>query len=219
VARDPGQRGLFKGCCAGLVIGGLLLAAGGFLLIRALSQPQLGAAPKGPSHGATPSAIAVAVAAQVAVSLTAAPHATFTLSEQDLTTLATAENPEPVKFREPQARIRGGHLLIAARSTLGPFETTTIATVSLHIGEAADGSPLITATVDEVDLGQLTLPDWARSTFDPRGNGALSLNELLADPAFKPARKSLDCLRVTDGGLVLGFHRPGTAADASVCGS
>ena len=217
--RRGGELGLLKGCCAGLVTGGLLLAVAAYLLIRALSQPDVGAAPRGPAHGATPSAIATTLAAQAAASLVTSPHATVTLSEQDLTVLATAENPEPEKFREPQARIRDGRLVVSAASSLGPFDTTTTVTLSVAMTRSSDGIPGATATVLEVDLGRLSLPDWARATFDPRGNGTISLDQFLSDPALKVARQDLDCVRLADSGLVLSFHRPGVAADPTACGS
>ena len=95
------QRGIVRGCCLGLLV--LLILVGGsvFLADRALAAPVLGAPPAGPSHGATETAIAIALGKEMARELLVAPHGVVVLSEQDLTVLAVANNPHPNEYREP----------------------------------------------------------------------------------------------------------------------
>src|ERR1039458_6380659 len=62
--RRAGERGLFRGCCAGLLL--LVVAAlARVLLIRLPSAPNLGAPPAGPDDGGSPGAIAAALGGEV----------------------------------------------------------------------------------------------------------------------------------------------------------
>lgn len=218
MGRRETEKGVARGCCLGLALALLPVVAVVLLLSRALASPDLGAPPMGPGHGGTPEAIAAVMVAKVGLDLVAAPHATFTLSESDLTVITAAKNPDPDRYHEIHARIRGGLVVIDAATGLGPFGTVTTARLSVAVVSGGQG-PRVTAQVEEVDLGQLTLPQWAWSNFDSRGAAAFNLDGFLGDPAAKVLRATIDCVRPVPGGLVLGFHRPGIAADPGACGS
>ena len=54
------QAGLVRGCCLLVVLLVVVLGTGAFFADRALAAPSLGASPRGPAHGESEPAIAVA---------------------------------------------------------------------------------------------------------------------------------------------------------------
>lgn len=189
--------------------------AGGFVLVRAVSRPDLGPGPAGARHGGTPEAIATALAGDLVRALVSQAHAVTILTERDLTVIARARNPNPSRFHDPEARVRDGQVVIDASSSLGPFDVVTVARSRLSLSPAGD----ISADVGSVEVGTLPVPDWARGTLDPWSPRALPLDRLLdTNPVLGSLRQDLDCVAVEDDGVHLGAHRPGAAPDPSACG-
>ena len=212
------QRGIVRGCCLGLFV--LLIALGGsvFLADRALAAPTLGAPPAGPSHGATETAIAIALGTEMAGQLIQGAHGVVVLSEQDLTVLAVANNPHPNEFRDLQVRIRDGLVVVSARLSAGPFTPTGVARISITLQPGPTG-PSMAARVPEVDIGMLGLPGFAGSSLASQIDGALSLNRLFAiDPKLSALRTDIECVAVVPGGVAVGVHDPGVPSVASSCG-
>lgn len=211
------QRGIVRGCCLGLLV--LLIAVGGsiFLADRALAAPTLGAPPAGPSHGATETAIALALGEEMATQLIQGPHGVVVLSEQDLTVLAVANNPHPNEFKDLQVRVRGGLVVASARISAGPFTPTAVAHVSLSLQPGANG-PVIAAQIPEVDIGMIGLPGFASSGIASQIDAALSLDRLFAiDPKLSVLRTDIECVAVVPGGVAVGVHDPGVPSVASSC--
>jgi len=212
------QRGIVRGCCLGLLV--LLIALGGsvFLADRALAAPTLGAPPAGPSHGATETAIAIALGTEMAGQLIQGAHGVVVLSEQDLTVLAVANNPHPNEFRDLQVRIRDGLVVVSARLSAGPFTPTGVARISITLQPGPTG-PSMAARVPEVDIGMLGLPGFAGSGLASQIDGALSLDRLFAiDPKLSALRTDIECVAVVPGGVAVGVHDPGVPSVASSCG-
>ena len=212
------QRGIVRGCCLGLLV--LLIALGGsvFLADRALAAPTLGAPPAGPSHGATETAIAIALGTEMAGQLIQGAHGVVMLSEQDLTVLAVANNPHPNEFRDLQVRVRDGLVVVSARLSAGPFTPTGVARISLTLQPGPTG-PSMAAQVPEVDIGMLGLPGFAGSSLESQIDGALSLDRLFAiDPKLSALRTDIECVAVVPGGVAVGVHDPGVPSVASSCG-
>ena len=211
------QRGIVRGCCLGLVV--LLIALGGsiFLADRALAAPDLGAAPAGPSHGATEEAIAVALGEEMAGELIQSPHGVVILSEEDLTVLAVANNPHPNQLRALQVRVRDGLVVVSALVSAGPFTPTAVAHISLTLEPGASG-PVIAAQVPEIDIGMLRLPAFASSGLVAQIDSALSLDRLFAiAPKLSALRTDIECVAVVPGGVAVGVHLPGVSPVASSC--
>jgi hypothetical protein len=204
---------MFRGCCLGVAALVALTVVAAVLLFRLTSSPDLGADPSGPSHGDSPGTIATTLAGQLAKDLATMPHAKITLSEQDLTVIAAAENPDPLKFRDPHVRARAGQLQVDAHNNLGPFQVVTTARVQVSLLPGGH----LTAHVVQVDVGSQTVPEWMRSFVDSRGSATLSIDPFLNNPGLQPLRDLLECGVVVDSGFRLGFHRPGGSADATTC--
>jgi hypothetical protein len=212
------QRGIVRGCCLGLIV--LLVVVGGtvFLADRALAAPALGALPAGPSHGGTEPAIAVALGEQMVSQLLQSSHGVVVLSEQDLTVLATVNNPHPGEFRDLQVRVRSGLVVVSATISAGPFTPTAVAHISLSLRPGASG-PVIAAQVPEVDVGMLGLPGFAGSGLVSEIDNALSLDRLFAIvPQLSALRTDIECVAVVPGGVAVGVHDPGIPPVAGSCG-
>jgi hypothetical protein len=212
------QRGFVRGCCLGLLA--LLILVGGsvFVADRALAAPVLGAPPAGPSHGATETAIAIALGKEMAEQLLSSPHGVVVLSEEDLTVLAVANNPHPNEYRDIEVRARNGLVVVSTQISAGPFTPTAVAHISLSLRPGANG-PVIAAQVPEVDIGMLGLPGFAGSGVVAQIDSALSLDRLFAiAPELSPLRSDIECVAVVSGGIAVGVHIPLVAADPSSCG-
>jgi hypothetical protein len=148
----------------------------------------------------------------------AAPHATVTLSERDLTVIARARNPRPDRFADPEARVRDGEVVISASTPLGPLSVTSVARIRVGLTSATGGRPRLLSDVTAVEFGALSVPGWARSALDPRGGDTLELDQAFdASPALGLLRDNLDCLAVGGGGVRIGIHRPGVTAFPAGC--
>jgi hypothetical protein len=212
------QRGIVRGCCLGLLM--LLILVGGsvFVADRALAAPELGAPPSGPSHGATETAIAIALGKEMAAQLLTSPHGVVVLSEEDLTVLAVANNPHPNEYRDVEVRVRDGLVVVSAQISAGPFTPTAVAHISLALQPGANG-PVIVAQVPQLDIGMLGLPGFTGSGLVSQIDSALSLDRLFAiAPALSPLRTDIECVAVLPGGIAVGVHLPTVAADPSSCG-
>jgi hypothetical protein len=198
----------------------LLILIGGFVFVadRALAAPVLGAPPAGPSHGATETAIAIALGKEMAEQLLVSPHGVVVLSEEDLTVLAVSNNPHPSEYRDMQVRVRNGLVVVSAVISAGPFTPTAVAHISLALQPGANG-PVIAAQVPEVDIGMLGLPGFAGSGLVSQIDAALSLDRLFAiAPELSPLRADIECVAVVPGGVAFGVHIPLVASEPSSCG-
>jgi hypothetical protein len=216
--RRSDERGIVRGCCAGLVL--LIVAVVGavFLTLRALAAPALGAAPGGTSHGPSEVAIALVLGTEMAAQLVAGPHGMVVLSERDLTVLAVANNPHPNEYRDVQVRIRNGLVVASAEISLGPFTSTAVAHVSLSLKPASSG-PVIAAQIPEMDIGQLGVPGFLDSELTAQIDAALSLDRLFSiDPQLDALREDIECVAVVPGGVAVGAHDPGVPSVSSACG-
>jgi len=149
----PGETGLVRGCCLGLVLLAGLVAATVILGQRVLAAPNLGGAPRGPSHGSSEVVIAATLAGAASSELLNGEHASVTLSERDLTVIALARNPSPNRFRNPQARVRNGDIVVSANTDVGPFGVTAVARFALVVRTTSAGAQL-TAQVIDFAVGQ-----------------------------------------------------------------
>jgi hypothetical protein len=213
-----GERGIVRGCCAGLILLIILAAGGAFLADRALAAPVLGAPPAGPSHGDNEVAIAVSLATAIGAQLLAGSHGVVVLSEQDLTVLADANNPQPARYRDLQVRVRSGLLVASAHIAFGPFNPTAVVHVSLSLQSGPTG-PVIAAQVPEIDIGLLGVPSFLGDELVKEIDSALSLDKLFSvDPRLNVLRADIECVAVVPGGVAVGVHDPGVPTVASSCG-
>jgi hypothetical protein len=219
-ARSPRatEAGLVRGCCVGMLIPIVVLVALLVIGWRALAAPDLGPQPDGTSHGSSESVIAAALAGDAATQLVAGEHALVTLSERDLTVIAVARNPSPSRYRNPEARIRGGYVVVSADTSIGPFGVTGYGRFSLVFSDSAV-APQITARVVDYSVGQLGLPGFISDRIDSRGSSTLNLASLFgANPILQTLSKTMECVSVQADGVRVGFHRPGAVANSSACG-
>ena len=219
VRRPPrrAQAGLVRGCCLGLLLLVGLLVATVILGQKVLAAPDLGAAPRGPAHGSSEALIAATLAGSAASQLLSSEHASVIFSERDLTVIAAARNPSPNRFRNPQARVRDGYIVVSANTDAGPFGVTAVARFTLVVASTSAGTQL-TAHVVDISVGQLGVPGFIADRFDPRGADTLNLTTVFAsNPALEALSQSLDCAAVRSDGLHVGFHRPGVNATAVTC--
>jgi hypothetical protein len=212
------ERGIVRGCCAGLALIVIAVAGAVFLAFRALAAPALGPPPAGPSHGTSEVAIALALGTQMAAELVAGPHGVVILSEQDLTVLAVANNPHPNSYRDIQVRVRNGLVVASAQVSTGPFTPTAVVHVSLTLRSGTSG-PVIAAQIPEIDVGQLGVPGFFGAGLVAQIDAALSLDRLFSiDPRLKALRDDIECVAVVPGGVAVGVHDPGVPSVASACG-
>jgi hypothetical protein len=212
------QAGLVRGCCFGLILLVVLVVGGIVVGSKALAAPDLGAAPGGTVHGSSQAVIAAALGGDAATQLLAKDHAVVTVSERDLTVIASARNPSPDRFRNPQARIRNGEVVVSADTSVGPFGVTAVAWYQLIFNNST-ASTQVTAQADKYAVGQLGLPGFIGDRLNPRGSTSLNLTALFAaNPALQALSRALDCVAVQPDGVHIGFHRPGVAASPGMCG-
>jgi len=197
----------------------ILLAAlwGGKL---ALATPDVGAPPAGPAHGSTEREIAASLAVTVRRELATSPHAILVLSEQDLTVLAVAHNPNPSRFRSPQVRVRNATLVITTLAELSSLKKDVTGVLYVKVGLAGTGSstPTVTTRIIGVDIGELPVPDFVSSWVGvPAASPVDPASALLANPALKELTPYLDCAAVAADGVRLSFHRPDAVLDPAHC--
>ena len=186
--------------------------------LRLSSTPDLGAAPQGPGHGDSDAALA----AYTLVSLVGLLHpagsaqATVTLTEQDLTTIARGRASSALA--NPQVRVRDGKLVVSGGARVLGVGVTAVGRLGLQLVDGSDGIPDISATIDEIDAGQLTLPGFLRDAIANQVQSQSHLDDVLqADVRLELLRPALECVAVVPAGVVLGFHRPLAAPDPSRC--
>ena len=132
--------------------------------------------------------------------------------------LVREHNPRPDRFQNPDVRVRGDLVVIDARTPVGPFTVTAVARLRLSRTEDAAG-PRVSATFSAVQVGNLGLPGAVTSALQDRVQQAFDLQDLLSStPELSLARQALECVRVGDGVVRLGFHRPGSSPQPSACG-
>ena len=201
-----------------LLVAVVLACGGAFLAGRLLTAPVGQAAPRGPSHGATPEQIAATLVTSITAQLAAGSNATVSLSEQDLTIIAQQRNPDPAQFKSPTVVVSNGQLVVAATTSFGPFTVVDTAQVAVSLSGVGTAAPTILSTVTSFSIGREWVPAWLRSWFDSRGDAALSLDPVLnSSPALAQLRSLLECVDVGNAGVVIGFHRPGAVPDPAVC--
>jgi hypothetical protein len=212
------QAGLVRGCCLGLIFVAALIVISIFVGSRALAAPDLGPAPGGTAHGSSEAVIAAALGGEAATQLLGKEHAVVSVSERDLTVIANARNPSPVRFRNPQARIRNGNVVVSADTSVGPFGVTAVATFQLLFSNAS-GTTQVTAHAIDYTVGQLGIPGFIGDRLDPRGSATLNLTALFAsNPALELLSQAMDCVAVHSDGVHIGFHRPGVSPSTATCG-
>ncbi len=212
------RRRLGRGCGCLLAALALLVVAVVVLAVQAFASPDLDPAPGGADDGATQTAIAIRLGSGLAGQLIAGEHGHVDLSEHDLTVLVREHDPDTQRFQSPDVRVRGDLVVIDARTPLGPFTVTAVAKLALsRIADA--GGPRVAGTFEATQVGNLGLPDQVTHALRDRVQQAFDLQDLLsASPVLSVARQELECVRVGDGVVRLGFHRPGSAEDAQACG-
>lgn len=219
--RRPGEAGLIRGCLGLLLLLALLGSSGTtYVLIRATTAPDLGAAPLGTNHGDTEAAIAAyTVTTLASLLLPGHPHQAVRLSEHDMTVEIAAHLPPTDELRDPQARIRDGRLLVSGQTSLGPIGVVGVGRLGLHLTLGPDGLPDIAADIQEIDAGSLTLPAPVRNAIADRIDRAFDLNDLLvASPELTALRGELECVTVQADAVVIGFHAVDAGPDRATCG-
>ncbi len=211
------EAGRLRGCCLGLLLLAALLVAAVFVSTRALAAPDLGASPGGTAHGGTEAVIAASLAGDAAVQLVRGEHAVVVLSERDLTVIARTRNPSPARYRNPEARIRNGDIVVSADTSTGPFDVTAVATFALVFSDTPDATQF-SATAVGYSAGQLPIPTVLGDRLVPNSSSTLNLTALFAsNPILETLARSLDCLTVQSDGVHVGFHRPLTVPATVSC--
>jgi len=212
------RRRLSRGCGCLLAGVAVLLVVLIVLATQVLASPDLGPAPGGADDGETQTAIAVHQGGSLVTQLLTAEHAHVDLSEHDLTVLVRENNPDTGRFQSPEVRIRAAQVVIDARTPVGPFTVVAVARMALARTEDSSG-PRVSGTFQAVQVGNLGLPGQVTSALQDHVQQAFDLQDLLsASPELSLARSALECVRVGDGVVRLGFHRPGVAEDPAACG-
>jgi hypothetical protein len=208
---------MLRGCCFGLALVVVLVASTVFVTVRALAAPDLGPLPAGTAHGDSEAVVAAALAGDATTQLVTGEHAVVILSERDLTVIAQARNPSPDRFRNPQARIRDGDVVVSADTSVGPFGVTAVAKFQLILSDTPSATK-ITAQAVDYEVGQLGVPGFVGDRLDPRGSATLNLTALFAsNPVLETLSQSMDCLSVQPDGVHVGFHRPTTSYLGAAC--
>ena len=212
------EAGRRRGCIGTTILIIPLLCLAAFFAGRLLAVPDLGPSPQGPDHGDSPESIAAHLASSAVAQLTTAPDAVVTLSEHDLTVIAQQSNPAPVQFVDPQARVRGGNIVVDATTAMGPLTVVATVTLDVTLVGVTLGDPQLQSEIVDARIGRQGIPGFFQSFLDPRGAGVLSLNAVLNDnPQLKSLQSSLECTRITPAGIEFGFHRPGAPARPAAC--
>ena len=215
--RRSAERGLFRGCCMGVVLLLALLGLAAFAIDRAVAAPDLGAPPGGRDDGESQLAIAVTLGVQLVAELAAQPHGVVTLTEHDLTVIAAQNNPHPDRYHDVMARVRSNLIAVSANTALGPMTVTVVAHVGVTLQQNG-AAPQFAASVMEVDVGYLHLPGWLQDRLV--GSPTIMLDPVFnSTAALRALRASIECVVIAPDGVRVGVHRPGTAADAGVCGA
>lgn len=204
----------------GLVVLAALIALAGWTYWRIASTPDLGAPPQGPAHGSNDAALAAYTITSLLglISPIGSAHQTVTLSEQDLTTIAREK--AGTALSNPQVRVRDGKVVVSGGARVVGIGVTAVGHLELQLVTGADGIPDISATIDEIDAGQLTLPGVLRAAIADKMRSQTRLDDVLeADPRLQALRASLECVAIVPSGVVLGFHRPRILPDPTRCGS
>jgi hypothetical protein len=201
----------------GVVLLLALLGFAAFAIDRAVAAPDLGAPPGGRDDGESQLAVAVTLGAQLLAELAAQPHGVVTLTEHDLTVIAAQNNPHPDRYRDVIARVRNNLIAVSANTALGPMTVTVVAHVGVTLQQNGP-APQLAASVTEVDVGYLHLPGWLQDRLV--GSPTIMLDPVFNNTAaLRALRASIECVVVAPDGVRIGVHRPGTAADAGVCGA
>jgi hypothetical protein len=188
------------------------------LATQVLASPDLGPTPGGADDGSSQTAIAVHLGASLVTQLAAGDHGHVDLSEHDLTVLVRENNPDTTRFQGPEVRVRDTLVVIDARTPVGPFSVVAVARMALARTTDATG-PRVSGTFQSVQVGNLGLPGRVTQALQDHVQQAFDLQDLLAaSPVLSLARSALECVRVGDGVVRLGFHRVGAAADPAACG-
>jgi len=215
-ARRGGESGLVRSCCLGFVLLVVAVGLATYFADRALAGPSLGAPPVGPDDGDSQTQIALTVGARVVAGLAASEHAAVALSERDLTVLIDAHNPHPDRFTNLEARVRDHLLVISADDHAGPFSVTPVLRIALSL--QGSSARAIAVRVEEMDVGQLTLPGFMRDRLTGDLPAVLSIPALFgAAPALTALSDNLECVAVTGNTVLIGLHRPGAAAETQTC--
>ena len=217
VAAPRPKRRLGRGCGCLFAVALVLVIVTGVVASRALAGPDLGPPPSGPDNGDTQQQIAAHLAGELVTGLVVEPHKVVTLSEHDLTVLIRENNPDPAHFRDPEARVRDGLVVVDAQVSAGPLTVTGVGRVALVLSIVGDQDPTIAARLRGIDVGALGLPGFVVSGLEDRVRSSADMDNLLDDPKMKPLRSALECVSVSSEGVRLGFHRPGTERDTSSC--
>lgn len=212
------ERGVMGGILAALVIGVIVtVAAIGYHQVT--SVPDLGGPPLGPADGPDEHAIAAALAPRLARGLVDSPHPVILISQQDLTVLARAHNPEAARLRNPVVRTGDGVVMLSGDSDLARTPVVTSARLNLTLGGVGTPAATVEATVERIDVGNLTIPGWMRSQLFSAVPNSLNLNSLFGDnPTLRSLTPFLECVAPAPAGVRLGFHRPGATPDPAACG-
>ena len=202
-----------------LLVVAVLVVAATVLVVRGTGSPGLGDPPRGPAAGPDEPAIAATLAARLATALLLHPTALVSLSEEDLTVIVRAANPHPDTFRDPEARVRDGLVVVDGATDVGPLHVTAVGRFTVSLFQDADGTPDIAAVLREVDAGELTLPGFVRDRLASDLGASAGIGRVLSSaPSLSRLRPYLDCVGVTADSVVLGFHRPRAAPAPGACG-
>lgn len=215
--RRAAEAGLVRGCCLGIALLLVLVVGGVVLTTRAVAAPDLGQPPGGVAHGSTELLLAASLAADAAGQLLHGEHAVVVVSERDLTMIAQRRNPSPDRFRDPQVRIRNGHIVVSGDTSVGPLGVTAVVEYTLTL-DSSSGATALTAQAVGYHAGQLPVPAVLGDRLNPHSTEVIDLRSLFGgNPLFATLGQTLDCLSVQPDGVHVGFHRPLTVPSTPSC--